>query len=179
MSWVPKSALLVMASSWLVFSSAGWAATTPAGMRGTPSELLYNFAMLSHPPAQRVRNTYHICAFTEDVGYLDPVALTSQKIQNVRVALRPLQAIAEVKHCNLLYIRHFVPQKPLELQQLIQKEVVLTVVDADNRFAGYGHIVISKQSQRYQFDLRMRPAKQAGIVFDARLMKLATNIINN
>ncbi len=89
-----------------------------------------------------------------------------------------MKAPTDVKRCNLLYIQDYGAQKPLELQQIIQKESVLTVVYNGNKFSEYGHVEISEQDKRYQFALHLTSAKQAGIVFDTRLMKLATNIVN-
>jgi len=54
----------------------------------------------------------------------------------------------------------------------------LTVVYNGNKFSEYGHVEINEQDKHYQFALHLTSAKQAGIVFDTRLMKLATNIIN-
>jgi hypothetical protein len=169
----------ILLSLGLVTANIGWAASAPHDMRETTSELIYNFALLSQTPNRVTQDAYHICAFEEDIGYLQSSTLESQKLQNLPVFLLPLKTIADVKRCNLLYIQDFIPQKPLELQQSIQKEVVLTVVHAGNKFADNGHVVINAQDKRYQFDLRIQPAKQAGIVFDARLLKLATNIIND
>ena len=163
----------------LATASVSWAASAPQDMREITSELIYNFALLSQTPNRTLQDAYNICAFEEDIGYLQSSTLQSQKLQNLQVSLLPLKTIAEVKRCNLLYIQDFVVQKPLEFQQSIQKDVVLTVVHNGNKFADYGHVVISAQDKRYQFDLRIQPAKQAGIVFDARLLKLATNIIND
>ena len=164
---------------WLATINAGWAASAPQDMRESTSELVYNFALLSQTPNRPSQEAYNICAFEEDLAYLLPTRLETQKIQNSQIFLLPLKALADVKRCNLLYIQDFMLQKPLELQQLIQKEAVLTVVHAGNKFSDYGHVIINAQDKRYQFDLRIQPAKQAGIVFDARLMKLATNIIND
>ncbi|HSI45994.1 MAG TPA: YfiR family protein [Methylophilus sp.] len=163
----------------LGLANTSWAASAPHDMRETTSELIYNLALLSQTPNRVLQESYHICAFEEDIGYLQSTTLESQKLQNLSVFLLPLKTIADVKRCNLLYIQDFTPQKPLELQQSIQKEAVLTVVHAGSKFAEYGHVVVSAQDKRYQFDLRIQPAKQAGIVFDARLLKLATNIIND
>lgn len=163
----------------LATANIGWAASAPHDMRETTSELIYNFALLSQTPNRLPQEAYNICAFEEDIGYLQSTTLESQKLQNLPVFLLSLKTIADVKRCNLLYIQDFIPQKPLELQQSIQKEVVLTVVHAGNKFADYGHVVINAQEKRYQFDLRIQPAKQTGIMFDARLLKLATNIIND
>lgn len=163
----------------LATASVSWAASAPQDMREITSELIYNFALLSQTPNRTLQDAYNICAFEEDIGYLQSSTLQSQKLQNLQVSLLPLKTIADVKRCNLLYIQDFVVQKPLELQQSIQKDVVLTVVHTGNKFADYSHVVISAQDKRYQFDLRIQPAKQAGIMFDARLLKLATNIIND
>jgi hypothetical protein len=171
-TWLPLTLCLATAS-------VSWAASAPQDMREITSELIYNFALLSQTPNRTLQDAYNICAFEEDIGYLQSSTLQSQKLQNLQVSLLPLKTIAEVKRCNLLYIQDFVVQKPLEFQQSIQKDVVLTVVHNGNKFADYGHVVISAQDKRYQFDLRIQPAKQAGIVFDARLLKLATNIIND
>lgn len=160
-------------------ANTSWAASAPHDMRETTTELIYNFALLSQTPDRLPLEAYHICAFEEDLGYLQSTTLESQKLQNLSVFLVPLKTIADVKRCNLLYIQDFTPQKPLELQQSIQKDAVLTVVHTGNKFAEHGHILVSNQDKRYQFDLRIQPAKQAGIVFDARLLKLATNIIND
>lgn len=163
----------------LATASVSWAASAPPDTREITSELIYNFALLSQTPNRTLQDAYNICAFEEDIGYLQSSTLQSQKIQNLQVSLLPLKTITDVKRCNLLYIQDFVVQKPVDLQQSIQKDVVLTVVHAGNKFAEYGHVVISAQDKRHQFDLRIQPAKQAGIVFDARLLKLATNIIND
>lgn len=168
---------LLVAFNLLTTASAGWAATQD--MREITSELIYNFALLSQTPNRIIQEAYNICAFEEDIIYLQATTLESQRIQNVPVFLVPVKANADVKRCNLLYIQAYVPQRPLELQQSIQKDVVLTVVHAPNKFTEHGHVVINAQDKRYQFDLRIQPAKQAGIVFDARLLKLATNIIND
>ncbi|MGQ2965699.1 YfiR family protein [Methylophilus sp.] len=157
----------------------GWAASAPPDMRETTSELIFNLALLSQTPNRLPQESYNICAFEEDIGYLQSSTLESQKLQNLPLFLLPLKTIADVKRCNLLYIQDFIPQKPLELQQSIQKDAVLTVVHGSNKFSDYGHVVIHAQDKRYQFDLRIQPAKQAGLVFDARLLKLATNIIND
>ncbi len=161
----------------LASANTGWAAAQD--MREITSELIYNFALLSQTPNRTLHDTYNICVFEEDIGYLQSSALESQKIQTFPVFLLQVKAIADVKRCNLLYIQDYVPQKPLELQQVLQKDSVVTVVHASNRFTEHGHVVISALDKRYQFDLRIPTAKQAGIVFDARLLKLATNIIND
>jgi hypothetical protein len=171
--------ICVSLACFLAMANIGWAASAPQDMRETTSELVYNLGLLSQTPTRLIQEAYNICAFEEDIGYLQPTTLESQKIQNFQVFLLPLKTAADVKRCNLLYIQDFVAQKPLELQQLIQKDVVLTVVHSGNKFSEYGHVVITAQEKRYQFDLRMQAAKQAGIVFDTRLMKLATNIIND
>jgi hypothetical protein len=163
----------------LTAAHPSWAASAPHDMRETTSELIFNLALLSQTPNRLPQETYNICAFEEDIGYLQSSTLESQKLQNVPLFLLPLKTIADVKRCNLLYIQDFIPQKPLELQQSIQKESILTVVQGTNKFSDYGHVVIHAQDKRYQFDLRIQPAKQAGLVFDARLLKLATNIIND
>lgn len=170
--------LRVIAVCYLIITAnTGWAASQD--MREITSELIYNFALLSQTPNRIIQEAYNVCAFEEDIVHLQAATLESQKIQNVPVFLVPLKATTDVKRCNLLYIQAYVPQKPIELQQSIQKDVVLTVVHATNKFTEHGHVVISAQDKRYQFDLRIQPAKQAGIVFDARLLKLATNIIND
>lgn len=163
----------------LATAQVGLAASAPHDMREITSELIYNFALLSQAPNRLPQEAYNICAFEEDIGYLQSSTFESQKLQNLPLLLLPLKTIADVKRCNLLYIQGFIPQKPLELQQSIQKEGVLTVVHAGNKFTEHGHVVINAQDKRYQFDLRIQPAKQAGIVFDTRLLKLATNIIND
>lgn len=172
----PLSSLSLLGAL-IATANTGWAASQD--MREITSELIYNFALLSQTPNRALHEAYHICAFEEDIGYLQSSTLESQKIQTFPVFLLPVKAIADVKRCNLLYIQDYVPQKPLELQQTIQKDSVVTVVHASNRFTEHGHVVISALDKRYQFDLRIPPAKQAGIVFDARLLKLATNIIND
>lgn len=147
-------------------------------VRETKSELLFNLALLSQAPNRQTQDTYVICAFEEDIGYLKATALESQKLQNLQIFLVTAKTAADIKRCNLLYIQDYDAQKPLELQQIIQKESVLTVVHSGNRFSEHSHVEISEQDKRYQFALHLTSAKQAGIVFDTRLMKLATNIIN-
>lgn len=166
---------------WWVFAGLCTASTSlaaPAEMRST-SELIYNFALLSQTPSRPLQETYYLCAFEEDAPSLDQASIETQKIQNTAVVLLTVRTLSDIKKCNLLYIQNFTSSKTLELQQIIQKEAVLTVVHAGNKLAEVAHIVISAQDKRYQFELRMPPAKQAGIVFDARLMKLANNIIND
>lgn len=145
--------------------------------RTSKSELLYNLALLSQTPYRPRQEIYTVCAFEEDIGHLKATSLESQKLQQSPIFLVTLKTQADVKRCNLLYIQDVVSQKPLELQQIIQKESVLTVVHQGNKFAEFGHVEISELDKRYQFMLRLGAAKQAGIVFDSRLMKLATNLI--
>lgn len=159
----------------------GAASLSQAGteqVRETKSALLFNLATLSQAPNRPVQETYAICAFEEDIGYLKATTLESQKLQNLQIFLITLRAPAEAKRCNLLYIQDYVAQKPLELQQTIQKDAVLTVVYVGNSFSEYGHVEINEQDKHYQFALHLSSAKQAGIVFDTRLMSLATNIIH-
>lgn len=172
-----KAILFFIIVTWLMTASISQAA--PQEARDATSELIYNFALLSLSPHRPAQEAYNICTFEEDAGYLEPTKLESQKIQNLQIFLMPIKGIADVKRCNLLYIQDFTPQRALELQQSIQKEAVLTVVHAGNKFSEHGHVVINAHDKRYQFELRMQSAKQAGIVFDARLMKLANNIIND
>jgi hypothetical protein len=176
--WRPVQSLMALCFGFAT-TTVGWAASAPHDMREITSELIYNLALLSQAPNRLPQEAYNICAFEEDIGYLQSSTFESQKLQNLPLLLLPLKTIADVKRCNLLYIQGFIPQKPLELQQSIQKEGVLTVVHAGNKFTEHGHVVINAQDKRYQFDLRIQPAKQAGIVFDTRLLKLATNIIND
>lgn len=147
-------------------------------VRETKSELIFNLALLSQAPNRQVKDTYVICAFEEDIGYLKATALESQKLQNLQLFLITVKAPADVNRCNLLYIQDYDAQKSLELQQVIQKESVLTVVHNGNKFSEYSHVEITEQDKHYQFALHLTSAKLAGIVFDTRLMKLATNIIN-
>ncbi len=162
----------------LLLCMATLAQAEPEEVRETKSELIANLALLSQAPGRQKQDTYVICAFEEDVGHLKAGALESQKMQNLQVFLVTVKASNEVKRCNLLYIQDYEAQKPLELQQVIQKESVLTVVHNGNKFSEYSHVEISEQDKRYQFALHLTSAKQAGIVFDTRLIKLATNIIN-
>lgn len=162
----------------LSMSTASVAQTGPEEVRETKSELIVNLALLSQAPNRQLQDTYVICAFEEDIGYLKAAALESQKLQNLQIFLVTVKASNDVKRCNLLYIQDYEAQKPLELQQVIQKESVLTVVHSGNKFSEYSHVEISEQDKRYQFALHLTSAKLAGIVFDTRLIKLATNIIN-
>lgn len=162
----------------LLLCAAALAQAEPAGVRETKSELIVNLALLSQAPNRPKQDTYVICAFEEDIGHLKAAALESQKLQNLQIFLVTVKASSDVKRCNLLYIQDYEAQKPLELQQVIQKESVLTVVHNGNKFSEYSHVEISEQDKRYQFALNLTSAKQAGIVFDTRLIKLATNIIN-
>lgn len=162
----------------LGLSITGLCQAGPEQTRETKSELLFNLALLSQMPNRQAQDTYAICAFEEDIGHLKATAIESQKLQTLQIFLVTVKAPADVKRCNLLYIQDYSTQKPLELQQIIQKESVLTVVYNGNRFSEYGHVEISEQDKHYQFALHLTSAKQAGIVFDTRLMKLATNIIN-
>lgn len=145
--------------------------------RTSKSELLYHLAILSQTPNRPRQEIYTVCAFEEDIVHLKATSLESQKLQQSQIFLVTLKTQADVKHCNLLYIQNVVSQKPLELQQIIQKESVLTIVHHGNRFAEFGHVEISEQEKRYQFALHLGSAKQAGIVFDSRLIKLANNLI--
>lgn len=145
--------------------------------RTSKSELLYNLALLSQTPNRPRQEIYTVCAFEEDIGHLKATSLESQKLQQSQIFLVTLKTQADVKRCNLLYIQDVISQKPLELQQIIQKESVLTVVHQGNKFAEFGHVEISEQEKRYQFVLHLGSAKQAGIVFDSRLIKLANNLI--
>lgn len=162
----------------LGLSITGLCQAGPEQTRETKSELLFNLALLSQMPNRQTQDTYAICAFEEDIGHLKATALESQKLQNLQIFLVTVKAPADVKRCNLLYIQDYSTQKSLELQQIIQKESVLTVVYNGNKFSEYGHVEISEQDKHYQFALNLSSAKQAGIVFDTRLIKLATNIIN-
>jgi hypothetical protein len=162
----------------LGLSITGLCQAGPEQTRETKSELLFNLALLSQMPNRQAQDTYAICAFEEDIGHLKATAIESQKLQTLQIFLVTVKTPADVKRCNLLYIQDYSTQKPLELQQIIQKESVLTVVYSGNKFSEYGHVEISEQDKHYQFALHLTSAKQAGIVFDTRLMKLATNIIN-
>lgn len=162
----------------LGLGTSGLSQAGPEQTRETKSELLFNLALLSQMPNRQPQDTYAVCAFEEDIGHLKATALESQKLQNLQIFLVTVKAPTDVKRCNLLYIQDYGAQKPLELQQIIQKESVLTVVYNGNKFSDYGHVEISEQDKRYQFSLHLTSAKQAGIVFDTRLMKLATNIVN-
>jgi len=162
----------------LSMSTASVAQTGPEAVRETKSELIVNLALLSQAPNRQLQDTYAICAFEEDIGHLKAAALESQKLQNLQIFLVTVKTSSDVKRCNLLYIQDYEAQKPLELQQVIQKESVLTVVHSGNKFSEYSHVEISEQDKHYQFALHLTSAKQAGIVFDTRLIKLATNIIN-
>lgn len=146
--------------------------------RDSKSELIFNLALLSQSPTRQNQDAYAVCAFEEDIAYLKAPTLAAQTLPNQQIILLTVKSPGEVKRCNLLYIQDYSGQKPLELQQVIQKESVLTVVYNGNKFAEYGHVEISEQDNRYQFALHLTPAKQSGIVFDTRLMKLATHIIN-
>jgi hypothetical protein len=150
----------------------------PEEARETKSELIVNLALLSQAPNRQVQDSYIICAFEEDIGHLKAAALESQKLQNLQIFLVTIKSTNDVKRCNLLYIQDYEAQKPLELQQVLQKDSVLTVVHNGNKFSEYSHVEISEQDKHYQFALHLTSAKLAGIVFDTRLIKLATNIIN-
>jgi hypothetical protein len=147
-------------------------------VRATKSELIFNLALLSQAPNRPQQDTYVICAFEEDITHLKATTLESQKLQNLQIFLVTVKSPTDVKRCNLLFIQGYVVQKPLELQQIIQKDSVLTVVHQSNKFSEYSHVEISEQDRHYQFALHLTAAKLAGLVFDTRLIKLATNIIN-
>lgn len=170
--------ILVCRTSLLLLISMGIAQAGTEQVRETKSELIFNLALLSQAPNPRAQDTYVICAFEDDIGYLKATALESQKLQNLQIFLVTVKTATDVKRCNLLYIQDHTPQKPLELQQVIQKDSVLTVVHSGNKFSEHSHVEISEQDKRYQFALHLTSAKQAGIVFDTRLMNLATHIIN-
>lgn len=166
---------------WLLLISLCFAPALAAGTdetRESKSDLMFNLALLSQVPSRPAQESYAVCAFEEDIGYLKAIALESQKLQSQQILLITAKTLADIKHCNLLYIQDYSPQKPLELQQIIQKESVLTVVFHGSRFSEYGHVVINEQDKHYQFALNLAAAKAAGIVFDTRLMKLATNLLN-
>ncbi len=146
--------------------------------RESKSALIFNLALLSQSAPRQNQDAYAVCAFEEDIAYLKAPTLAAHTLPNQQIILLTVKTPSEVKRCNLLYIQDYSGQKPLELQQVIQKESVLTVVYNGNKFSEYGHVEISEQDNRYQFALHLTPAKQSGIVFDTRLMKLATHIIN-
>lgn len=147
-------------------------------VRATKSELIFNLALLSQAPNRPQQDTYVICAFGEDIVHLKATTLESQKLQNLQIFLVTVKSPTDVKRCNLLFIQDYDVQKTLELQQIIQKDSVLTVVHRNNKFSEYSHVEISEQDKHYQFALHLTSAKLAGLVFDTRLIKLATNIIN-
>lgn len=162
----------------LSVSTHSLAQSRPEEARETKSELIVNLALLSQAPNRQMQDTYVICAFEEDISHLKAAALESQKLQNLQIFLVTVKTNSDVKRCNLLYIQDYEAQKPLELQQVIQKDSVLTVVHTGNKFSEYSHVEISEQDKHYQFALHLTSAKLAGIVFDTRLIKLATHIIN-
>lgn len=147
-------------------------------VRATKSELIFNLALLSQAPNRPQQDTYIICAFEEDIAHLKATTIESQKLQKLQIFLVTVKSLADVKGCNLLFIQDYVVQKTLELRQIIQKDSVLTVVHRSNKFSEYSHVEISEQDKHYQFALHLTSAKLAGLVFDTRLIKLATNIIN-
>ncbi|HLF96196.1 MAG TPA: YfiR family protein [Methylococcaceae bacterium] len=136
---------------------------------------LYNFALFTHWPGETAE-PFTLCLygphrFGDALRQLD-----GKTVHDIPLSLQFPQTAQEARTCQVLFFNPDAVPRAAELLEALRAAPVLTISDHPVAWPMGTMIVLAVDPQRVVFDINTRRARQAGLDFSAKLLRLARTV---
>lgn len=147
----------------------------PAAEAVLRAAFLYNFALYTEWPASAPEGVT-LCVLGQDS--LGPAldALAGKHIAGKPVLVRRVNAVAQARTCQLLFIAPSEHEAMPAIVRALQSLPVLTVSEADSYPSDLPMIVLEPEGNRLAFQVNLTKAKAAGLQLSSKLLRLARTV---
>lgn len=139
------------------------------------SGMLYNFTNFIEWPAESldITNTLSLCIAGDKPSSRSFYRLQGKRYKDRMIFVRQVKDPESITGCNLLFIHGSENSHLAAYLQMAQKRAILTVSDIENFAASGGIIGFIEQDRKVRFEINLDAARQAKIVINSQLLKLA------
>jgi hypothetical protein len=150
------------------------------------SAYLYNFLLFAHWPQEEQafgQTGMTICVLGDDAlaetfaPVVDKAIKDSKYLLKVKKVRLPLQA-ADLEGCALLFIAEQASGPLAKILSQVNGLPILTVSDLPDFAAKGGMLALVEQNGKLRWRINLGVANQAGLRFDAQLLRNAESVIN-
>lgn len=135
---------------------------------------LYNFSLYTEWPA--VGPTFGVCILGTDVLGDSLEALTRKSIAGRTVQIHRLGNGNVPDTCNVLFISDAEEPHLASVQAQLAGRPILTVVESERAYAAGAMLRLTLEQGRLTFDANPSAARNAGLRFSAKLLRLARRV---
>lgn len=162
----------------VLMALAGLAAPASAQIdeRQVKAAYIYNFIQFTQWP-QPLEEPMVLCVLGRSDIDAELRALHGRVVLNgLRVQVRHQAPADDLSPCQVLYLDESQRGQWFEVQRRLRGMAVLTVTDADGLADRGAMIEIGRREQRLTFEVNLAAARTAGLMFSARMLKLASYV---
>lgn len=136
---------------------------------------LYNFALFTRWP-EETTEPFTLCLYGPH-PFGDALRQISEKtVHNLPLSLQFPQSPQEARTCRVLFFNPDAAPRAAALLEELRTLPILTVSDHPQAWPMGAMIVLAVDPQRIVFDINSRRARQAGLDFSAKLLRLARTV---
>lgn len=139
---------------------------------------IYNFLKFTEwPQTNEAGNSINVCIadstpFRDEFG-----AIAGRSAQNKKVEIKNIDLGESLNECHLLFLP--MEEKPVRVREWLKiagKLPILTVGNQDTFLEMGGMIMLTGDANRLQFEVSLKPVKQAGLALDSQLLSIAHSV---
>lgn len=137
---------------------------------------LYNFASFTDWPAT-VGNTLAFCVYGDDPFGTHLDTLVASPIGTRRITVHRVRSVDAMPHCNLVYVSPTMIGNLPRLLDKLGKSSTLIVTDSPGALHQGAMLNMSTAAGKVTFAANLAAARHQGLGLSARLLRLATEVI--
>lgn len=144
--------------------------------------ILYNFAKFARWPRTAFdhdESPLRLCVLGDDPFGHALASIEGKQINDRRLQTTIIADAAEARRCHILFVSDPEQATMKPLIAAIGAQPVLTVADQPGFALAGGMINLKTVDNRSQFDVNLGAAERAGLTLSAKLLRLATSVIES
>lgn len=150
----------------------------PAPEYALKAAYIYNFATFTDWPPSSIPDgaQFKICIRADNPMRAAVTELTEKKVKGRQAQVKTWESMEDLHSCHIVVLDEKDRERARTLKKTLGSASVLTISDDDLVFPSPSIILLSQDSGKLSFIIDASVARQVGLLFNAKLLRLAKSV---